>query len=142
MTEPQGLEPAAVPVDPDLMARRYGTRRPSMLLLASIVIVAVLFVGWVIWAALQQANKPIVWRTVGFSGLSDTSITIDFDVTKPADESVVCTVHALDASGVEVGRAQVPVTTRESDAQLSYTLQVTGRPGSAEVIDCQPTQGE
>jgi hypothetical protein len=126
------------PVDQDLMASRYGTRRTSLLLLGSIVLVAVLFVGWVIWAAVQQADPPMQWRTVGVSDVSDTSVTLAFEVDKDPSDAVVCTVRALDASGVEVGRAEVPVTGNQSTTSVVYTLQVTARPASADVIDCQP----
>jgi hypothetical protein len=125
----------------DLLEARYGTGRPrSVLLVVTLGVMITLFVGWVLWAAVLQADQDVRWRTVGYSKVSDTSVTLDFDVFKPADTDVVCVVRALDSASVEVGRAEVPVTSQENDTHVVYTLQVTARPNTAEVAECQLDQ--
>ena len=143
MSEPQGVESpgveqASTPYDDELMASRYGIPdHRSRPLLITIALLAVLFVGWVVWAATEQANQDVRWVTVGYSDVSDSSITINFDVFKPAGTNVVCTVRALDTFSVEVGRADVPIAAQESDAHVTYTLKVTSRPTSVDVTNCQ-----
>ncbi len=107
---------------------------PLILVVAGL---ALIFVGWVLWAALAQADRPVRWRTVGYTDVTETSVTVEFDVFKPADRGVSCTVRALDVSSTEVGRATVAVTAPQADVHVVYALPVTGRPTAAEVTDCQ-----
>ena len=64
-------------------------------------------------------------------------MTVEFEVFKPQDEDVVCIVRALDINSKEVGRAEVLVSTPQSDVNITYDLQVTERPNTAEVLDCR-----
>lgn len=124
----------------ELLRRRYGSGgRPSIPLIIVLTSSAALFVGWVLWAAVGQADQPVRWSTVGYSDLSDTSVTVSFDVFKPANAEVSCVVSALDVSNTEVGRATVPVTSDLSDVHVVYALLVTSRPTAAEVTACQLT---
>jgi hypothetical protein len=97
----------------------------------------VLFVGWVIWAGWGQADQQVRWRTVGYVDNAGNSVTVEFEVFKPQDEDVVCIVRALDLNSKEVGRAEVLVSTPQSDVNITYDLQVTERPNTAEVFDCR-----
>jgi len=103
----------------------------------AIALTAVLFVGWVIWAAWGQADQEVRWRTVGYTVNGNQSVTVEFEVFKPPDEDVVCLVRALDLKSNEVGRADVLVSTPQSDVNITYDLQVTERPNTAEVLDCR-----
>jgi hypothetical protein len=116
---------------------RYGATRLPPALTVAIGVVVVTFVGWVIWAGLGQANQDLRWTTTGFSDVSATSVTVEFDVLKPAGTDVVCVVRALDDHGVEVGRAEVPVASDGSDVHVVYALPVTARPSSALADSCR-----
>ena len=105
--------------------------------MTAIALTAVLFVGWVIWAAWGQADQEVRWRTVGYTVNGNQSVTVEFEVFKPQDEDVVCLVRALDLKSNEVGRADVLVSTPQSDVNITYDLQVTERPNTAEVLDCR-----
>ena len=130
--------PPLTPAQQELLRHRYGARgRPSTALILVVVGLAAIFVGWVLWAALAQADRPVRWRTVGYTDVSDNSVTVEFDVFKPADRSVSCTVRALDVRSTEVGRATVAVTAAQADVHVVYALPVTSRPTAAEVTDCQ-----
>jgi hypothetical protein len=121
-----------------LLMRRYGSRRTrSWPLVAAVAVTAVLFVGWVIWAGWGQADQQVRWRTVGYVDTAANSVTVEFEVFKPQDEDVVCIVRALDTNSKEVGRAEVLVSTPQSDVNITYDLQVTERPNTAEVFDCR-----
>jgi hypothetical protein len=122
------------------LSSRYGTDRPrwGVALVATLVIVP--FVGWVIWAGLEHANQQLRWETIGFSEVTDQSVTVNFTVFLPSGASAVCTVRAMDARAVEVGRAQVPVHSDGTSATVVYALPVTARPSSAFVESCRLAQ--
>lgn len=130
----------ALPPDVDLahLEERYGAGRSPLALGIVVALVALPFLGWVVWAGLLQAEQDLRWSTTGFRDATDTSVVIEFDVFLPAGSEVTCTVRALDRRGVEVGRAEVPVTSDSSDTRVVYALQVTARPSSALVETCRP----
>jgi hypothetical protein len=134
--------PGLTPQQQARLAERYGPahRTPVRLLVAVGVLVAA-FLGWVVWAGLQQAAQDVRWRTVGYRDATDTSVVLEFDVFSRPGRPVTCLVRALDRSGTEVGYAQVPVTTDAGDAHVVYTLPVTSRPISAEVVRCTTADG-
>ena len=125
---------------PEQLARleeRYGpARRTPVALLVALAVSVAAFLGWVVWAAVQQAGQDVRWRTVGYSDVGDTSVTVEFDVFKPSGTDVTCLVRALDFDSVEVGRAEVPVSAQPSDVHVVYVLAVTARPNTAEVVSC------
>ena len=124
-----------------LLEERYGpAHRTPVTLIIALVALGLLFVGWVIWAAYLQADQSVRWQTVGYSNVSQSSITVEFDVFKPADRSVDCVVRALDLAGTEVGRANVPITSPLGDVNVVYALSVTARPNTGEVYTCQLDQ--
>jgi hypothetical protein len=124
------------------MLERYGPgkRTPVGVLVAVAVLVAA-FLGWVVWAGLQQADQDARWRTVGYRDATDRSVVVEFDVFKRAGARVSCLVRALDEEGNEVGYAEVPIAAESSDAHVVYTLPVTSRPITAEVVRCSATGG-
>lgn len=126
------------PEQQELLEQRYGSHRSrSWPLVVAVAVTAVLFVGWVIWAGWGQADQQVRWRTVGYTNAGTHSVAVEFEVFKPQDEDVVCIVRALDIKSNEVGRAEVLVSTSQSDINITYDLQVTERPNAAEVLDCR-----
>lgn len=123
--------------DLDHLQQRYGTPRPrwGLALVAGLVVLP--FVGWVVWAGLLQADQDLTWSTTGFSDVTESSVVVEFDVFLPPGSEVTCTVRALDRRGVEVGRAQVPVTSGTSDIHVVYALPVTALPSTAYVDTCR-----
>jgi len=139
---PRHLRGVALPPDADIarLRARYGTdsSRLGLALVASLVIVP--FLCWVVWAGVQRADQDLRWESVSFDNSSSTSVTITYDVFFPADaDTVTCTLRALDADGVEVGRAQVPVEAGGASTGVVYALPVTARPSSAFVETCRLT---
>ncbi len=125
-------------VDLDHLQQRYGTGRSPLAIGLVVGLVVLPFLGWVVWAGLLQADQDLTWSTTGFADESDSSVVVEFDVFLPAGSAVTCTVRALDRRGVEVGRAEVPVTSDSSDTHVVYALPVTARPSSAFVDSCRP----
>lgn len=134
VTVPAGLTPEQAAY----WQRRYGAaRRTPVALLAVVGLFVVAFLGWVVWAAFLQADQQVRWRTTSFRDVTDSSVTVVFDVFTPAGTSVTCLVRAVDADGVEVGRAEVPVTVTSGDASVTYVLRTTELPTGAEVTTCR-----
>jgi hypothetical protein len=136
---PRHLRGVALPptATADALRARYGTdrRRRGPLIVAVLVLVP--FVTWVLWAAFAQADRDLRWETVGFGDVTAESITVRFTVYLPPEASAVCTVRAMNAKGVEVGRAQVPVESAGRATSVVYALPVTERPSTAFVETCQ-----
>jgi hypothetical protein len=130
----------ALAPDVDLahLQERYGAGRSALALGIVVALVALPFLGWVVWAGLLQADQELRWSTTGFRDVTETSVVVEFDVFLPAGSEVICTVRALDRRGVEVGRAEVPVTSARADTHVVYALPVTARPSSALVETCRP----
>ncbi len=134
--------PGLTPEQRALLQQRYGpARRTPVVALALLGGVAVVFLGWVGWAALQQSSADVRWSTFGYSDVSDTSVTVEFDVFKSPGETVTCTVQALDVTNEVVGQARVEVSGERGDVHVTYELPVTHRPTSAQVESCTRTQG-
>lgn len=125
-------------MDAEYLRERYGRSRATVAAALVLALAVVPFLVWVVWAGLQQADQDLRWTTVGFSETTDTSVRIRFDVFLPAGTTATCVVRALDRSGVEVGRAEVPVAAEGSDISVVYALPVTARPSSAFVETCRP----
>ena len=137
--------PAPLGLTPAQRARyeeRYGpARRTPLKLLVAVGVLVATFLGWVLWAALQQAHQDLRWQTTGYHDVTDTSVTVEFDVFKPPGTAVTCIVQALDVAGVEVGRAEVPVTADQPDVHVVYALPVTARPTAGQVLSCSVPTG-
>jgi hypothetical protein len=136
---PSHLTRVPLPPGADLrsLESRYGRRHSPRVAALVVALVAVPFVGWVIWAGAEQADQDLRFTTVGFSDVSDTSVRIRFDVFLPSGATAICSVRALDQSGVEVGRATVPVEATGDNVSVVYALPVTARPSSAFVETCR-----
>jgi len=141
VTTPQPAT-ALTPAQQARLQERYGAaRRTPVGLLAAVVLLAAAFVGWVVWAALQSADRGVRWQAVAYTDVTDRSITVSFDVFKDAGTSASCLVRAFDRSGVEVGRADVPIDPSRTDVHVVHVLAVTERPTAAEVTSCAVTGG-
>jgi hypothetical protein len=84
----------------------------------------------------QYAEAPYQVRVISITGVTDTGVTLTFEVHKPPEAGAVCTVLARGRGGVEVGRARVdmpPGTTR-----VTYTLTTVSTPVTADVPGCGP----
>ena len=131
------------PARPEHLAARYGdrSRRPSPGLVAAVVVVATVFVGWVVWAALAAGAPDITAQVTGFIVRGPEQIRVE--VTVAADPGrVTCPLRALDAHHETVGattvRVRVPssgrvettVPVRTRDTAVPAVLDDCTRPGA------------
>ena len=111
---------------PEQIAQRYGKspqqegqRRRAIVITAGLI--TALFIAWAIWAALTAKNDPLV-KTTSFKVIDDTSTSVSFVVTKPANSTVICAVQALKVDFGIV--AQKEVTIPASGSQDSTIIDV------------------
>jgi len=139
--------PDAPPVFP---TGRYGRRRdPSRqrrrrwiaYALATIVVLAGVAISVKLYR--QYADAPYQVRIVSVTDLTDSAVTVTFEVRRPAGKGATCTVLAHTRAGEEVGKAEVDVPAggpQETTTQITFTLRTTKRPVTGEVPGCGPTR--
>ncbi|WP_456787899.1 DUF4307 domain-containing protein [Cellulomonas sp. P5_C5] len=135
MTESPATRPPAGRYGPEPTAR--SARRGRI----GIVVAAVVGVALVVWIGLAMAGKPVSTKDVGFHVDGSRSVDVTFEVTKPKEATVTCTVSALSESYAEVGVRTVEVgpadtATRRVTVTVQTTeLAVTGIVESCELVE-------
>jgi hypothetical protein len=89
----------------------------------------------------QYAMPPYEVTNLNVTDLTDTGVTVSFDVRVPAGEGATCTVQGHTRDGVLVGRAEVDVPPggpRATNLHVTYSLVTTARPMTGEVPGCGP----
>ena len=126
------------PAEGDHLAARYGagTGRPTPVAVAAMVVLATIFVGWVVWAALGAAAPDVTAQVTGFVVRGPQEITVKVSVA--ADRGrVTCPLRALDADRETVGattlRVRVP-----SSGRVETTVPVRTRDTAVTAVldDC------
>jgi hypothetical protein len=129
-------------VDEPVLEDRYGRRtspRTRLLVIGAIAAVVLAAVGWFGWAAYSSRDSA-TGEDIGFHVLSDSTVTVTFDVTKPKDKSASCTVQALDSGFDVVGTSQVTIgPSRQSVVRTTATVRTTNRATAGQVGTCSVT---
>jgi Domain of unknown function (DUF4307) len=87
----------------------------------------------------EYGNDELTPTVISSNQITDTSITVTFQVEKSGTAAGSCTVEAFAYDDTQVGQAQVPVPAG-AKVTVTYTLTTTSRPYVGEVPVCQPTQ--
>jgi hypothetical protein len=137
-------------IDPVFPAGRYGRRRDPVLrrrrrwigyALGLLVMIAGVGIATKLYQ--QYAQAPYQVRIISVTNLTDSQVTVLFEVTKPAGQPALCTVLGHTRDGEQVGSAEVVVPAgdpAETSTRITYTLATTKRPVTAEVPGCGPAQ--
>lgn len=115
---------------------RMPVRRPSKWF-TGLAVLAVVVGGFAIAYKLydQYGDRDYHGQVLAFDTAED-SVSITFEVFKPAGESAVCRVRARSADGAEVGMALVEVTAAQSHVTVDYVLETRDRPVTGELQRC------
>lgn len=123
--------------DPEL-AQRYGIKH-GMSKWRKITLALVgfaLLCGLAVYIGVNEAN-PKVQAVVLTYSVNGNAISLTFEVDKPANARVECTLEALDIKGNVIGTANVAVPADgRGKVDLAYTVNTTGTPNTAEVTSC------
>lgn len=117
----------------DLLASRYGQKpkadakryRPFAIAGVVLMTITAMWFGY--------ANySPVSHQDIGFRVISQWETEVDFELTKPQDATVVCSIQALNNSYLAVGYLEVELgpsdfqTNRHTVTVLTTELAVTG----------------
>ncbi len=94
-------------------------------------------VALIVGVNLSGAGARVSATTTAFKVLDDASVQVSFDVTKPPEVRVTCTIRAVDSHFTAVGSAQVDVPpAAEATTHLVGIVRTTTRAVSGVVQDC------
>jgi hypothetical protein len=111
------------------MPRKVGLAATGLVILGGVAG----YIGW------QQANPAIQGTVTSFNATSSTSVSVTFEVDKPADKSATCTLVATDVHDSVIGSASVPILAGRAKNVQAYTLQTTSTANTVVVQSCSLT---
>lgn len=131
------MTPQAAPLFP---AGRYGRRREARrrpgvvpVALAIITAAAVLMVTYRLYT--QYGANPYQPGQIRYDQVTDSRVTVTFEVSKPADGTAVCRLQAKDRSGAETGYAEVSVGTG-ARVSTTYAMATGTRAVLVTILGC------
>jgi hypothetical protein len=124
---------------------RYGAPggRPGRGMVAGVVVLASLFLGWVIWAALGAAAPEAGARVTAFEVRSDDLIDVRVGATPGSEGTFGCRVQALDRTRAVVGVAGVTLDAdRRGRSERWVAVRTRDRAVTATVASCAEVSGQ
>ncbi len=117
--------------------RRPARRRPRRGLVLGSIGVG-LGVVLAVWLALANSLGAVTWTDTGYVVNGDRSVTVTFDVHRPAGTAVRCTVRALDKRFGAVGTKDVDIPAgAEPSVSRRVTVRTTARAVTGTVKRCE-----
>lgn len=119
----------------DLRPRRRLSARARWGLIGAALLVATLFVVWIV----QGRSAAPSSKDVGFDLISSAQVTADFEVTRDPDQAVRCGVEALNEDWAVVGYEEI---TLPADSQTERTtahrlaIRTTNPANTARIDSC------
>jgi hypothetical protein len=120
-------------------AGRYDERQPlpRAVLVFLGVLGALALVAFAYLAYDRYSSNRTTFGVVGFTVLDDHRVQLSFEVNKPLDATVVCSLVARDRNHVSVGKTDVTVGPADRDpAQVTERFETTSRATSVDVTSC------
>lgn len=103
------------------------------------LLIAIL-VGALGWWTLRNESARVTATTIGYKVVDATQVTVSFDVSRPPEQPVTCTVQAIDGHFGVVGRADVVIPTGgERTTHHEASVRTTTRAVTGVVQDCVRT---
>lgn len=116
----------------ELLANRYGVKQSNPKRNRVLAIVGVAFLTLTaIWFSIAN-HSTLSFQDLGFRVLSETRLEVDFEVNRPPNTDIVCSVEALNNQFAPVGWVELVIpgsegTTIRNTVTLNTTeLAVTG----------------
>ncbi|MBT0770492.1 DUF4307 domain-containing protein [Kineosporia sp. J2-2] len=135
--DPAPTEPAA---DASAaLARRYGRRRAPRrpVVIGALLVLAVLVLGFIYWATVIDRDR-VTYQDHSFDVRSASQVVVTFDVQLHAGATkAICTVHALNSLGTEVGLTDVEVEGDDDNrVRMTVTLPTSEEATTGLVEEC------
>jgi hypothetical protein len=117
-----------------------GGRKFAITLGALAILLAVVYIAWSVWTV-----PTIRGKDVGFKIIDAEVTEFTFDVAKPQNMTVICSIDALNQSHAQVGTRDVVIGPADRfEQRFTVELRTTELPVSATVQTCfaaeQPDQ--
>lgn len=120
---------------------RYGRsravrspRQRRLLVIGITTLSAVAIIWWLLWTDVLGLNATVVARDTGHSLVSDTRVSVDFDLTVTEGREAACAVQALNPDFAVVGwKVFVYPASTERLRQITETV-VTSEPATTGLV--------
>lgn len=97
-------------------------------------------VALAVWIGLADTVGQVTWNDVGYEVVDDRTVTVSFDVHRPAGTPVTCTVRALDKRFGTVGTVEVAIPAGPGTAvNRTVEIRTTTRAVTGTVKLCEAT---
>jgi Domain of unknown function (DUF4307) len=122
----------------DTLRERYGAPAPwrRRVVIAAVLVVAALFLGWLAWALYAHANPKVTSELERFSVVDDHTVTAVLVVTLDSpDVKASCTLRAYAADHTTVGELTFTPDPSTGQRQVE-TIRTERRATSVEKVGC------
>ena len=116
---------------------RYGIKPTPRWHIAAAAI-AMLGIGWVLWAGLHHANPDIRYTLISFSTLNEKSISVRYEVVRKDSNAIIrCTLLARDFDKNTIGQIEDEIPAGERIITREVIIPTRTNPVNAAVSDCR-----
>ncbi|MCW2878605.1 MAG: hypothetical protein JWQ95_2705 [Sphaerisporangium sp.] len=119
---------------------RLGRTGQSIALIIIGIFIAIAMGGWGYVMMSARGNTGVPTDVITFEVGGADSVTITFQIHKPADQAAVCKLRATDTQHVEVGTRDVTIPRGQADVQLTERVETSARATSGNVQYCYLVQ--
>jgi hypothetical protein len=130
------------PENAEFLRQRYGIGKSSSARRFVAVVVAAVFLPWLLWSAWHHSNPEIRVTLISFQNLTNNSIDITYLVERrdPATP-LICTLLARDFDKNVVGEIQRSIPASESNKlKITTTIPTRIAPVNATILECRAAQ--
>jgi hypothetical protein len=122
-----------------LRLRYPQSRLPRPILAIAVVVLAAVFLGWLVWTASVHSTPAVSGQVTSYTVLSDREIAVTLTVDRPdPSRAAVCNVVAQAEDFQAVGaldRVQIPAV-EQRVVDVTFTLKTLRRATTASVKSC------
>jgi hypothetical protein len=103
-------------------------------------VLVTVFTALIIALGIYLQQDRVRWTVTSYEVLDDRTVTVAFDVRRPADTGVVCRVRAIGLDFATVGTVDVPIAADEDGGsevvRREVTVRTTTRANTGTVANC------
>jgi hypothetical protein len=125
---------------PEHINARYGSGTDRVQYIVLGVVTALLVAATAVFFYLQNSGPKVTYALTSFSVVSDTKVTVTWQMTRPLGAEVYCVIRAQDVAHQDVGYATVTVAPGPATVQTSYRMNTESRATTAEVLACSTSR--